>query len=83
MHRGTSDTKMKLITGASVVGAVFAVGATSSNLLTAEPQAVASGMRTTFLVAAVLVLVALAIALVGQTLSRPVLSTSHGEPLSS
>lgn len=72
-----------LITGASVMGAVFAVGATSSNRLMTEPQAVASGMQSTFFVAAVLVLVALAIALVGQTLSRKVLSTSHGEPLSS
>lgn len=58
-----------LISGASVMGAVFAVGAASSNLLTADPPAVASGMRATFFMAAVLVLVALAIALVGQTRS--------------
>ena len=59
-----------LITGASVMGAVFAAGAASSNLMTASPQAVAAGMRVTFAVAAVLVVVALAIALPGQTLSR-------------
>jgi len=59
-----------LITGASVMGAVFAVGAASSNLMTASPHALAAGMRVTFAVAAVLVVVALAIALLGQTLSR-------------
>ena len=52
-----------LITGASVMGAVFAVGAASPNLMTASPQAVISGMRATFVGAAVLVVVALAIAL--------------------
>ena len=59
-----------LITGASVMGTVFAVAAASSNLMTASPQAVAAGMRATFVVAAVLVVVALAIAWAGQTPSR-------------
>ncbi len=59
-----------LITGASVMGAVFALGAASSNLMTASPLALMAGMRATFAVAAVLVVVALAIALLGQTLSR-------------
>ena len=73
-----------LITGASVMGAVFAAGGASPNLMTASPQAVMSGMRAMFVVAAVLVVVALAIAiaLVGQTLSRQAPSASRGESLS-
>lgn len=51
-----------LITGASVMGAVFAFGSASSDIATAPGHAVATGMRTTFAVAAVLVVVALAIA---------------------
>ena len=52
-----------LITGASVMGAVFALAAAAVDITTANPAAVASGMRTTFAVAAMLVAVALAIAL--------------------
>ena len=50
-----------LITGASVMGAVFALASASIDITTARPEAVAAGMRTTFAVAAILVLVALAI----------------------
>jgi hypothetical protein len=53
-----------LITGASVMGAVIAAGASSSNLIVASPQALAPGMRTRFVVATVLVAIAIAIALV-------------------
>lgn len=51
-----------LITGASVMGTVFAFGAATSNIMAARPEAVAAGMRTTFAVAAVLIVGALAIA---------------------
>jgi EmrB/QacA subfamily drug resistance transporter len=51
-----------LITGASVMGAVFAFGSGAANIMTAHPEAVATGMRVTFAVAAGLVVVALAIA---------------------
>ena len=51
-----------LITGASVMGAVFAAAASTIDITTAPPEAVATGMRVTFAVAAVLILVALAIA---------------------
>ena len=51
-----------LITGASVMGAVFAFAAMTTNIATAHPEAVATGMRITFAVAAVLIVVALAIA---------------------
>lgn len=51
-----------LITGASVMGAVFAAASSTIDITTAPPDAVAIGMRVTFAVAAVLTLVALAIA---------------------
>jgi EmrB/QacA subfamily drug resistance transporter len=59
-----------LITGASLMGAVFAMGAATSDLLKAPPVAVVSGMRVTFGVAAGLISLALAIAFVGQAISR-------------
>ncbi|WP_239516330.1 MULTISPECIES: MFS transporter [unclassified Streptomyces] len=52
-----------LITGTSVMGAVFASASAATDVATAPPGAVATGMRVTFAVAGVLVLVALALAL--------------------
>jgi hypothetical protein len=46
-----------LIAGASVMGAVFAVGSSASGFTTEAPEAVAVGMRVTFAVAAALVAV--------------------------
>ncbi|MEI6301815.1 MAG: MFS transporter [Betaproteobacteria bacterium] len=51
-----------LITGASVMGAVFAISAATTDIISAHPEAVASGMRITFAVATALIVVALAIA---------------------
>ena len=51
-----------LITGASVMGAVFSLAAGTSDITTALPGPVAVAMRITFLVAATLILAALAIA---------------------
>jgi MFS family permease len=51
-----------LITGASVMGAVFALASAAIDITTAHPEAVAAGMRITFAVAAMLIVVALAIA---------------------
>jgi EmrB/QacA subfamily drug resistance transporter len=51
-----------LITGASVMGAVFALASATIDITTARPEAVATGMRITFAVAAMLIVVALAIA---------------------
>ncbi len=59
-----------LITGASLMGTVFAMGAATANLLTAPPSSVESGMRLTFAVAAGLILLALAIAFAGQAISN-------------
>ena len=59
-----------LVTGASAMGALFALGAATTQIMTARPEAVAAGMRLTFAVAAALIVVALAIATLSHTLSR-------------
>jgi EmrB/QacA subfamily drug resistance transporter len=64
-----------LITGASVMGAVFS-HASAMDVTTARPEAVAAGMRITFVVAAVLIVIALAIA-VGSRALRTFPSTTH------
>ncbi|MBT9502452.1 MAG: MFS transporter [Burkholderiaceae bacterium] len=53
-----------LITGASVMGTVFAFGAGASDIMTARPEAVATGTGITFIVAAMLIAMALVIAIV-------------------
>jgi EmrB/QacA subfamily drug resistance transporter len=52
-----------LITGASVMGALFTFASATVDIETARPDAIATGMRITFVVAAVLIAVALAIAI--------------------
>jgi len=51
-----------LITGASLMGAVFALASAATNITTADSESVATGMRITFAVAGVLIVMALAIA---------------------
>ncbi len=63
-----------LITGASVMGTVFALGSGTTNIMAARPQAVAAGMRITLAVAAALILVALAIAVGSRALGIGLLS---------
>ena len=58
----TLSRNLGLITGASVMGAVFALASATADITTARPEAVATGMRITFAVAAILIVVALAIA---------------------
>jgi Na+/melibiose symporter-like transporter len=57
-----------LITGASVMGLVFAHAAATTDLANASPQAVAAGTRSTFAVAASLVAVAIVLAVRGHPL---------------
>jgi len=52
-----------LVSGASLMGAVFAFASGASDIATAAPEAVAMGLRMTFLVAGVMIGVALALAL--------------------
>lgn len=51
-----------LITGASLMGAVFAFASHASDITRARPDAVANGLRVTFAVAAVLILTAVTMA---------------------
>ncbi len=60
-----------LITGASVMGAVFALGTGTDGISTAAPAAIAAGMRTTFAAAAGLMAVALAISISSTRTVRP------------
>lgn len=53
-----------LVTGASAMGAVFAAAAATADIAGARGDVVATGLRTTFAVAAALVLVALVMAIV-------------------
>ena len=56
-----------LITGASVMGAVFAFASGTSDMAAAHPEDVAIGMRITFAVAATLIVVALVFAMQSHT----------------
>jgi MFS family permease len=58
-----------LVTGASVMGAVFALASGASDITAARPDAVAAGMQITFAVAAVLIAVALASAVGSRALA--------------
>lgn len=58
-----------LITGASAMGAVFAYASAATDITTAPPEAVAAGMRATFAVAALLIVVALAVATASRALT--------------
>jgi hypothetical protein len=59
-----------LITGASAMGAVFAFASGEIDIATARPDAVATGMRITFGVAAALMVGALIIAIGSRALAR-------------
>jgi hypothetical protein len=59
-----------LITGASVMGAAFALASGALDVTTARPEAIAAGMRFTFVLAAALIIGALTIAMVSRALAR-------------
>lgn len=59
-----------LITGASVMGMVFALGSGVSDISSARPEDLETGMRLTFGVATGLILCALCLAAVGRQVSR-------------
>jgi MFS family permease len=68
-----------LITGASAMGAVFALASGTANITTAPPEAVAIGMRTTFALAAALIVVALLVAIGSRAIAgRSSLTPSAG-----
>lgn len=57
------------VTGASVLGAIFALASSAGDIGAAGPAAFGAGMRITFAVAAGLIVLALAIAFVNETRS--------------
>ncbi|OCP01820.1 MULTISPECIES: MFS transporter [unclassified Ensifer] len=59
-----------LVTGASVMGAVFAWAVAASDMATASPRAVAAGLQATFAVAGLLTVIALAIAAASRMFAR-------------
>lgn len=65
-----------LITGSSVMGAVFAFALGARDITQAQPAAVASGMHSTFAVAAFLIVLALVIVGLSRILSRQAISQS-------
>lgn len=68
-----------LITGASVMGAVFAFASATTDITTANSESVASGMRITFAVAALLIVIAVAISIGSRVLAnRPSLQIKNG-----
>jgi hypothetical protein len=70
-----------LVTGASVMGALFAFASATSDIAAARPEGVATGMQVTFAVAAALILVALAVGRVGRAGARRNLlpNREHGD----
>ncbi len=64
-----------LVTGASAMGAVFALASGSADVATASPAAVATGMRITFAVATILIVVALSLTAGTRTLRATVAAT--------
>lgn len=68
-----------LITGASVMGSVFAFGAATTDISTAPPEAVAVGMHATFAVAALLIVIALAIAIASHVLAPRIAAAKAGQ----
>ena len=56
-----------LVTGASLMGAVFAFAARARDVAAAEPAAIAAGMRATFAFAVLLIVAALAVTAAGRT----------------
>ena len=75
-HRGVISgllnlsRNLGLITGASLMGAIFALATATSDIAAARPEDIATGMRTTFGVAATLIIVALGFAVWNSTVTK-------------
>jgi EmrB/QacA subfamily drug resistance transporter len=67
-----------LITGASAMGAVFALASAATGLVTPRPEAIATGMRISFAVAGALIVAAIAILYAGHGASRRALHSQPG-----
>jgi hypothetical protein len=63
-----------LITGASVMGAVFAFASGTSDIAAAAPEDIGSGMQSTFAVAGVLIVLTLVIAIASRPAGTKIVS---------
>jgi MFS family permease len=70
-----------LITGASAMGAVFAAAASTTDIVHADPAAMARGLHATFAVGAALVALALAIAAAARRRQRRATGTTRQLPV--
>lgn len=59
-----------LVTGASFMGAVFALASGASDVAAADPASIAAGMRVTFAVAAILIIAGLGVVIGGRAFKR-------------
>jgi EmrB/QacA subfamily drug resistance transporter len=66
----TLSRNLGLITGASVMGAVFTLASGTTDITTARPEAIATGMKMTFAIGALLIVATLAIAITGMARAR-------------
>ncbi len=73
----TLSRNLGLITGASVMGAVFAHASGAAGITTARPEAVAAGMQGTFTVAAALAAVAIVLIAASRALAARTTPASH------
>lgn len=69
-----------LITGASAMGAVFALASATTDITAARPEAVATGLRATFAVAAILIVIAIGIAVGSRALATRQKAAYAGTP---
>ncbi len=67
----TLSRNLGLVTGASAMGAVFALSAGAADIALASPGAVGTGMRITYGIAAALVVLAMVLATIGTVLPSP------------
>lgn len=67
----TLSRNLGLITGAAALGALFALASGTNDGATASADAVTAGLRTTFIVATLLILVALGIATARRAVAQP------------
>jgi EmrB/QacA subfamily drug resistance transporter len=73
----TLSRNLGLITGASVMGAVFALAAGAGGITTARPEAVAAGMQVTFAIAAALAVAAIVLVAASRAIATRNAPASH------
>jgi EmrB/QacA subfamily drug resistance transporter len=73
----TLSRNLGLVTGASAMGAVFAIASATNDVTTAQPGAIANGMNITFAVVTSLIVVAIAVAAGSRSRRRTLCRTGN------